>query len=223
MELLPERALLWPERGILFCADLHLGKSAAFRAHGLAVPEGSDGADLARLRALAQTYAIKEIILLGDFQHAPAGSTPALREAVRAWRASLGEVRVVIVAGNHDRGLASWADEAGLELHQPPCEREPFHLRHEPPAGLNAGEAGPALTFCGHLHPAVRLREGGHTLRPPCFWLSRQLLVLPAFGSFTGSANIQPGPRDRIFAIIEGAVCEIPVPALTAKKKRARN
>jgi hypothetical protein len=45
--------------------------------------------------------------------------------------------------------------------------------------------------------------------RLPCFWLTPELGVLPAFGAFTGSADISPAPGDRVFAATEHAVLEI--------------
>jgi hypothetical protein len=37
--------------------------------------------------------------------------------------------------------------------------------------------------------------------RLPCFWLTPRGAVLPAFGSFTGSASVVPEPEDRIFVV----------------------
>jgi metallophosphoesterase superfamily enzyme len=41
LRLLPQRALLDTASRSLMVADLHLGKAATFRAHGLPVPSGT--------------------------------------------------------------------------------------------------------------------------------------------------------------------------------------
>ena len=46
VELLAERALHWPAARTLFVADVHLGKAAAFRAGGVAIPRGATANDL---------------------------------------------------------------------------------------------------------------------------------------------------------------------------------
>jgi metallophosphoesterase superfamily enzyme len=65
-----------------------------------------------------------------------------------------------------------------------------------------------AFAVAGHLHPAVRLRGGGPAV--PCFWLRREVLVLPGFGTFTGGALIRPGEGERVFAVADGLVVEVP-------------
>ena len=41
LELLPGRVAYRPDTATLFVADMHLGKSGTFRAHGVPVPESS--------------------------------------------------------------------------------------------------------------------------------------------------------------------------------------
>ena len=50
--LLPDRALWWPSGGVLFIADLHLGKAATYRALGQPVPGGTTQENLERLDGL---------------------------------------------------------------------------------------------------------------------------------------------------------------------------
>ena len=62
-----------------------------------------------------------------------------------------------------------------------------------------AGEARPKLGFergavlAGHWHPAITLRGPARdSQRLACFCLIDRLLVLPAFGAFTGSSPESP-------------------------------
>jgi len=219
--LLPERAVWWPSRRTLLVADVHLGKSAAFRAHGLAVPEGHDRDDLARLRELVIRLGSQELIILGDLLHAPAGNTAALRVQVAHWCEGL-DAQVTVVAGNHDRGLAHWAAEAGLDFARGPLSLEPFCLRHEPPELADGPEVpGAGLALCGHLHPMVRMSIAGARHRAPCFWLTARFLMLPAFGSFTGGARVFPRAGDALYAIDQGSVFAVP-PAICGVRRAGR-
>ena len=93
VELHAERALYWPAGATLFVADVHLGKAAAFRAGGIALPRGGTQADLARLAALLARTRARRLVVLGDFLHAAAGRVAALDAAFVAWRAAARERR----------------------------------------------------------------------------------------------------------------------------------
>ena len=73
VELLAERAIHWPGGHTLFVADVHLGKAAAFRAGGVAIPRGATAHDLARLDGLIERTRARRLVVLGDFLHAAAG------------------------------------------------------------------------------------------------------------------------------------------------------
>jgi metallophosphoesterase superfamily enzyme len=46
--------------------------------------------------------------------------------------------------------------------------------------------------------------------RLPCFWLRDGLVILPAFGDFTGGAPVTREPNDRVLAIADDRLFEIP-------------
>jgi uncharacterized protein len=202
--LLPERALFWPREGLLIAADLHWGKAATFRAAGLAIPEGSTADDLARLdRVLGRTGA-RRLALLGDLLHARAGRAEALIEQIGSWRARWPDLEILLVRGNHDRGAGDPPAEWGFRCVDEPFDAPPFVLRHHP------GESTAGYVLAGHLHPAVRLRGAGRQqLRLACFWFGQRVGVLPAFGGFTGSAVVAPGPGDRVFALTGDEVVSV--------------
>ena len=76
VELLAERALHWPAARTLFVADVHLGKAAAFRAGGVAIPRGATASDLERLSALLARTGAARLVVLGDFLHAAPAASP---------------------------------------------------------------------------------------------------------------------------------------------------
>lgn len=181
--LLPEGAVWWPAARTLFAADLHLGKGAAFRAQGQAVPAGSSAATLARLDALFTSHGAERLVVLGDFWHGMEGLTPALLDDVTTFGQ---RIPTVLVLGNHDRRI----HPPGLPLHavSGTLPLGPFTAGHEPPP-----PGTPGFTLAGHWHPAIALRSrAGDRLRRPCFVRYPHALVLPAFGGLTGALTLQP-------------------------------
>lgn len=203
IRLLPEGAAFAQDCGSLVVADVHLGKSATFRARGLAVPEGDMARDFARLLALAGDCHARQLVVAGDLFHAPAGVTPELEQGLAEFLRALA-IPLVLVAGNHDLKL----------------KRLPLGLRAVPSLDLAGGirvihdpaDAAENLPHvAGHWHPLVRIRDGRQRpLRMPCFIRRGATLVLPAFGSFTGGAAVSVAADDRIFVALRESVVELP-------------
>lgn len=206
VSLLAEGAAFLIDSFTLIVADIHLGKSAAFRAKGLPVPEGDNARDLARLLVLAKKSAAAHLVIAGDLFHAPSGITPELESALDEFISEL-RIPVTLVVGNHDVKI----------------KRLPSSLRCVPHLDLEgncrvihdpAHTGGGNFHISGHWHPVVRIPDGKRTsLRLPCFLLRDNTLVLPAFGSFTGGAIVTPVAEDRIFVTLREDVVELP-PAL---------
>jgi len=182
LALLPEGAVWWPAARTLFVADLHLGKAATFRAFGQPVPSGTTEANLARVSALIERHDAARLIFLGDLLHAAPAQRASLHEALARWRDAHAALDCVLVRGNHDRGAGDppaamrctivdepWlAGDALLACHHPQRHAE-------------------RLVLAGHVHPVVRLHgRARDSVRLPCFVLGAGLLILPAFGEFTG-------------------------------------
>jgi DNA ligase-associated metallophosphoesterase len=186
LALLPERAVWRKDTRTLFVADVHIGKSAHFRALGVPVPAGATQENLRRLDALIDAFRPRELVVLGDLFHAPAAYRNATRVEFAAWRARRASLRVRLIAGNHDARAGLAPASLGLDWVEEPHDLDGLLCRHVPPEAVD--DDGP-LVLAGHWHPAARLYGPGRDrLRLPCFVMRRRLLVLPAFGEFTGGA-----------------------------------
>lgn len=202
LNLLPARALFWPDEKTLFVADVHLGKGALLRRSGIPVPAGSTRQDLQRLRELVGQNQVQRLVILGDlFHHRPVQGEP-LFQLWPEWRASIAGCSVQLVAGNHDR-YAQGVELSGLDWLEDGHELGPFMLRHAP------ARADGKLVLCGHVHPAVRLGRGRDRMRLPVFHVRPDMIVLPAFGSLTGGMVVARSPGDRLFLATD-PVTEIP-------------
>jgi uncharacterized protein len=205
--LFAERALHWPRAKTLFVADVHLGKAAAFRAGGVAIPRGSTAHDLARLATLIARTQCAHLVVLGDFLHAAAGRVAALDTAFLRWRDAHRAVAMTLVRGNHDERAGDPPAAWGVAIVTAPHPLAPFVLCHEP-ATSRTGYA-----LCGHVHPGVRVTGGAHeSVRLPCFLVGRRRMLLPAFGRLTGLAIVAPAADETAVAIAGARLFALPAP-----------
>jgi uncharacterized protein len=188
--LLPEAAAWHADSRTLFIADLHLGKSATFRARGLPVPSGTTQENLQRLATLVRTHAAERVVFLGDLLHSKHAQRAAAIAPLHAWRAAHPALRCVLVRGNHDSHAGDPPPSLGFEIvDEPwPVEGAPglFGCHHPQPTATG-------FVLAGHWHPAITLRGPARDhQRLACFCLVGKLLVLPAYGAFTGSSPHLP-------------------------------
>ncbi|MDB0055555.1 ligase-associated DNA damage response endonuclease PdeM [Akkermansiaceae bacterium] len=207
IELLPDRAVYLPQHSALILSDVHLGKAAVFRAHGLAVPDGDNAKDLQRISKLLEKTGAKKIIIAGDLIHAPESRFPELDH----WISST-STEITLVIGNHDKPFLPKdfpiPSVTALSLGKIEIIHDPAHASPE------------QFSICGHIHPAIRIQDSPRsTLRSPCFHLTGNTFTLPAFGSFTGGQVIRPEPGDRVFIPINQRVTEVPDTCWSKRKR----
>lgn len=204
VELLPERALWWPAERRLFVADLHLGKAATFRAQGQPVPAGTTQDNLRRLAALVEGRPASRLVFLGDLLHAAPAQQAGVMDPLRRWRDAHPSLACVLVRGNHDSHAGDPPRDLGFDIVD-----EPWPLAGAP--GLVACHhpqrvAGVGV-LAGHWHPAITLRGPARDReRLPCFCRIGDLLVLPAFGAFTGASPHAPPAGSTCYVVGAGRV-----------------
>jgi len=199
--LLADKAIWWPAQQALLIADIHIGKAAAYRALGQPVPHGTTAANLHRLDALLQRFDCRQLIVLGDFLHAPGSRTPGTLAALADWRQRHPTLVITLVRGNHDKRAGDPPAGLGIEVVEEPLLLGPFALQHEPRAHATHH------VLAGHLHPAYRLHgRGRQSLRLPCFVLGAEVSLLPSFGSFTGAMTFRAEPGQRIAVVGDGGI-----------------
>lgn len=217
LTLLPDRAVLWPSARTLIVADLHLGKAASFRAGGVPVPEGATQRDLARLTRLIREHDILHLVILGDMLHARAARSAETLGALEDWRAAHPDLDITLIRGNHDRSAGDPPESLRIRALDEPapytCPRgsartSALRFAHQPPAAAPEDESS---ILCGHVHPAITLshRSGAASMSAPAFVFTPRVAILPAFGTFTGTARITPRRGDRVFAVGPDDVVEV--------------
>ncbi|CAH0999156.1 hypothetical protein LEM8419_00453 [Neolewinella maritima] len=201
----PDRAVYWPARRVLFVADLHLGKGAHFRRAGIAVPQLVSDVNFARLGGLIEEFQPARVLLLGDLFHSDYNHVWG---AFCAFTASFTDLTFELVPGNHDILPPTCYEEASLVMHEEIIRLGPFSLSHHPLR--EEQRLSGQYNLCGHIHPCVRLvdRTGGG-MKLPCFFFGQQEGILPAFGEFTGCAEVKARYGDQVFVLAEDAVLAV--------------
>lgn len=203
--LLPDRALWWPRERTLFVADVHLGKAASFRALGQPVPAGTTRDNLDRLSRLIDGLGVERLVVLGDFLHAATAQQAQVMDPAHAWRERHAALNCLLVRGNHDSHAGDPPLSLRFDIVDEPFRIGPFAACHHPQSVADT------YALAGHLHPAVQLRGRAHDReRLPCFCEVEGLLVLPAFGAFTGSTLDLPPGTLRCYAVGGGRVTALP-------------
>jgi uncharacterized protein len=207
--LLPGRAAFLPATSTLLVADVHLGKAATFRHAGIPVPEGSAQADLVRLERLVAATSARRLLILGDLFHARGGCTEQVFAEFAASRARYAATEVFLVAGNHDRAIGRVPSSLGIDSCMRTLDEPPFHFVHEPATDLP--EPGrTCFTIAGHIHPTVSITSpGGDRVTDRCFVAEELVLVLPAFGSFTGGHRVKPVDGLRLWIARDDGVVDV--------------
>ena len=173
-------ALYWPEHDALVVSDLHLEKSTFLAQFGSAVAPYDTHDTLLRLNGLVEKYRPKSLILLGDSFHDRDAWTRlehGARESLVAICQSVDTCH--LVEGNHDLGVVTdprlvFADDVTVGG---------IVFRHEP-------ETSALPQVIGHFHPKLKTHVRGHRLSGKCFAVNNSMLIMPAFGSFTGGLDL---------------------------------
>lgn len=195
----PAGALHWQEENILMISDIHLGKVTHFRKYGAAIPRQAIVENFSLLDQTLEYFRPAKLFFLGDLFHSYMNSEWQLFEN---WVAKT-KIPMILIAGNHDIICPSKYEALGIQMVSE-LAIDSFLLTHYPCERIGL------FNFSGHVHPAVRLRgKGRQSLRLPCFFKTGYQLILPAFGSFTGTHILDIKSGDEVYAIADSQVIKI--------------
>jgi len=172
-----------PDADTLIVSDLHLEKGSYYAARGVPVPVCDTRETLRRLADVVAAYNPAQVVCLGDsFHDRSARGRLCAEDFAELTRIARHVPDWVWVSGNHDPlppdGLTgrslSRLEVGGLTL-----SHQPFD--------------GPGAQVIGHYHPKLKFRLKGHKVTGPCFVAGGVMLILPAFGAFTGGLQVTRG------------------------------
>lgn len=205
LHLHPLRSIYWEEQELLFVADLHLGKATHFRLAGIPVPSDITDDNFSNLNTIIETYHPSRVLFLGDLFHSSHNST---WEIFSQFIANYPNIRFELVEGNHDIIEAKLFEQVSIPIYTKPLIVGDFIFSHYPLETFSET----LYNFHGHIHPGIQLiGKGRQQVKLPCFHFGDRHCVLPAFGKFTGLANIPTKSTDAVYVIAEGEILEIKV------------
>ncbi len=192
--LLPENAIFVPAWNTLLLADVHFGKINHFRRNGIGIPNEAAAHDYHLLAQLLENLRPEKVIILGDLFHSK-GNMDLFR--LNEFLVHHAQIQFQLVPGNHDKAGLKQMASMPMEI-LPNCYNlNGFLLCHD------ATEIDPEQTnyiLSGHVHPAFTLAgKGRQFLKLPCFYFTPKMGVLPAFGNFKGSYELERNSETSIF------------------------
>ncbi|MFM2044972.1 MAG: hypothetical protein RLY86_3548 [Pseudomonadota bacterium] len=173
-------ALLWPARGWLVVADLHLEKGSGLAARGALLPPYDTGATLTRLEEVCRRLRPSRVVCLGDSFHDRGAADRVGAADGRRLGNLIAAHDWLWIAGNHDPAPPeSWGGAVAAEVVE-----GPLVFRHEAMPGPVAGEVS------GHYHPKASVATRARRVTARCFVADSRRLILPAFGAYAGGLNV---------------------------------
>lgn len=173
-----QRSIYWQTQKALIFSDLHSGKSAHFRKHGMAIPSYLHYSDLERLQFLIQHYQPKLIIIVGDLIHAASN-----KEVIDLKRitSTFSSIDFHLIKGNHDRISEKLFKDLGIASVTERLVIDTIQFVHEPSLNNNLP------TISGHIHPGIQIPLLKNSRKKlPCFVVQPSQIILPAFSKLTG-------------------------------------
>lgn len=196
-----QRSLFWPSHKTLILSDLHLGKSAHFRKHGIPIPLEIQTKDLNNLKSTIQLYNPEKILIVGDLFHA--GINKDLEEFFHLTQ-EFKELEWILIRGNHDRVASKKIHDLGIHSIFTELQMEGILFTHEMKNEIDIPQ------ISGHFHCGVEIKMPNRSrLRLPAFLINDKHLLLPAFSEFTGLDTRIPLKAKEIYAVHENEILEL--------------
>ena len=132
------------------------------------------------------------------------GRSKEMFSSLAQWRSNNQDIELLLVRGNHDKRAGDPPGDLRIQCEDAPYQRGPFVLDHHPRPSAGG------YVLAGHIHPGIRVHgKGRQSERLPCFYIGKDIAILPAFGDFTGLAIVDAEETDAIYAIAEMTVLKV--------------
>jgi DNA ligase-associated metallophosphoesterase len=180
----PAGTLFWVTEEILIFSDLHFEKGSYFVSKGNPLPTYDTLHTLEGMETLICAYKPRQVICLGDNLHdAEALARMSLTDFSLLQKIHASVNQWLWIIGNHDKiDYATTALANNQYLAQKILHNIILTHDYQP---INQPQ------IIGHFHPKKTINIHGQTISGKCFVVSDNLLVMPAFGSYTGGLDIQ--------------------------------
>ncbi|QTD38935.1 ligase-associated DNA damage response endonuclease PdeM [Polaribacter batillariae] len=179
LEVTNQRVLYWESQKSLILSDLHIGKSAHFQKSGIPIPKNVLTTDLERLKQLINHFKAENLIIVGDLFHAEYNAD---LDEFKEWLLQFENLQLQLIKGNHDRLSNKIYEQFNIEVFKTELNINTLKFVHD-----SVEERSDFFTISGHIHPGVFIKgKGKQRIKLPCFQVTENQLILPAFSLFTG-------------------------------------
>ena len=172
-------SVYWPDKKCLILCDLHLEKSSFFAKLGDFLPPYDSFETLRKLKFSLTNLNVDRIVLLGDIFHDKEGINRLNKELQDYLESLCKSYEVIWLAGNHD-GLI-----------RPKFAKYCYKYKLDNIIFNHKSHKNTINEISGHYHPKTTLRLFKRKVSKPCFLISKEKIILPAYGSFTGGIDAE--------------------------------
>ena len=188
LELTNQRVIFWESQNSLILSDLHIGKSAHFQKSGIPIPSNILTTDLNRLAKLIHHFKANQLIIVGDLFHAEYNKD---LDEFKSWLTQFNNLNIKLIKGNHDRLSDKVYQQFNIEVFNKNYKENILQFVHD----FDKIEEE-YFVISGHTHPGVFIKgKGKQRIKLPCYQVTKQQLILPAFSLFTG-INTKNAPEN---------------------------
>lgn len=195
-----QRALFWKKEKALILSDLHIGKTAHFRKNGIALANQIMKNDLERLSILIEYFQPDKFIVVGDLLHA--GDNSDVDEFCM-WKNQYKDLEFILVEGNHDRISKKLESKLCLNSKSTSLEIDNFTFVHD------FEKEKSKFKITGHIHPGFVIKSVVKRIKLPCFVVTDNQLLLPAFSEFTGLDTKNIPKKGKFFVFTDSEIYEV--------------
>lgn len=177
--------LFWPAYDLLVFSDLHFEKGSFLSQFANPLPRLDTQKTLKNMQNVLTLYQPNWVICLGDsFHDGNAISRMDLCNVEELNSMVNSVLNWQWILGNHDPEIPKQiAGQSSVNL-----TVNNLLLVHEPEEKIKERQV--EAQIIGHFHPKMRVKKMGHTMSGKCFVVGNEVLLMPAFGQYTGGLSI---------------------------------
>lgn len=172
-------ALYWRARKTLIVSDLHFEKGSSYAKFGSFVPPFDTSETLQKLQKTLDDLKPKTILFLGDIYHDGHSQFRMHKKDFDHFNQIINSYKIIWIEGNHDPDTAPKNVINHIEF-----EVEHIMFRH-------IATSNPDFEMSGHYHPCIKFSHKEQKIRRPCFVVTNNKIIMPAYGAYTGGLDIK--------------------------------
>jgi hypothetical protein len=184
--------LFWPDFDLLIFSDLHFEKGSFLSQFANPLPRMDTRKTLDNMQNVLAIYQPKCVVCLGDSFHDGNAISRMETDDIELLNNMVSSVHNwQWVLGNHDPEIPKEiAGKSFVSLTQ-----NNILLVHEPEdlKKINEDNKNTQLItaqIIGHFHPKMRTSQSGYSMSGKCFVVANDVLLMPAFGQYTGGLSV---------------------------------